>query len=265
VINADGTVEKNLTNHPSQDSNPQWSPDGGRIAFESLREGGNPEVFVMDADGSSPLNVSNDLKRDDGRPRWSPDGSRLVFVKVVGREPDVFLVNLADLNPVNLTNDADIDSAPEWSPDGTRIAYHSVKKRLMNVYVMTIGPNGTSTVNVTDDPIPAGTNTSGQDNFPLWSSDGSKILWTTTRHGPRQEIYVANADGSEPANLTQTPDIEEYGHSWSPDGKKVAFVRLVEGNSEIFVMNSDGTQVVRLTKNPANDVQPLWSPVASTR
>ena len=48
----------NLTNHPAEDSNPSWSPDGTRIAFDSDRDG-NLEIYVMEADGANPINLTN--------------------------------------------------------------------------------------------------------------------------------------------------------------------------------------------------------------
>jgi Tol biopolymer transport system component len=70
VINADGSARVNLTNDPSSDWSPAWSPDGSLIAFQTDREG-NWEIYVMDADGSHPQNLTQN-NADDEMPYWKP-------------------------------------------------------------------------------------------------------------------------------------------------------------------------------------------------
>ena len=84
VINADGSEQENLTQHPARDSHPSWSRDGRKLAFVSRRDG-NSEIYVMNADGSGLRNVtrapSNDLD-----PAWSPDGRAIAFVKMIQKK-----------------------------------------------------------------------------------------------------------------------------------------------------------------------------------
>ena len=80
VVNADGSGERRLTRNTGRDSNPVWSPDGRRIAFES-----NWQLNVMNADGSG----QRRLTRNGGRnfaPAWSPDGQKLAFERRLGRQ-----------------------------------------------------------------------------------------------------------------------------------------------------------------------------------
>jgi len=109
----------------------------------------------------------------------------------------------------------------------------------------------------------------------------TKIAFISNRDG-NWEIYVMNADGSELENLTNNPADDatpswspdgkkiafvsvrdflwDYEPSWSPDGKKIAFWSNRDGNREIYVMNADGSEQRNLTNNPADDVDPSWSP-----
>jgi Tol biopolymer transport system component len=71
VMNADGSGQTNLTNHPALDMDPSWSPDGTRIAFSSTRDDGNGEIYVMNADGSGQTRLTNN-PAPDWYPSWGP-------------------------------------------------------------------------------------------------------------------------------------------------------------------------------------------------
>ncbi|MCK4683280.1 PD40 domain-containing protein, partial [Candidatus Bipolaricaulota bacterium] len=132
------------------------------------------------------------------------------------------------------------------------------------IYVM--NPDGTQPINLTNDL--------SNDRFPVWSPDGTKIAFETTRDG-NSEIYVMDADGSNPRNLTTHPE-SDYFPAWSPDGDVIAFMTdressvplildatpkiMIEFNVEIFVMNADGTGQTNLTEHVAWDGFPSWSP-----
>ena len=87
-----------------------------------------------------------------------------------------------------------------------------------------------------------------------------QIVYETNRDG-NWELYLCNADGSNPVNLTKTPDIDELYPKPSPDGRKICFV-ADEGKGDakirnIYYMNSDGTGRVKVAENGR---EPCWSP-----
>src|SRR5438132_14125627 len=98
---------------------------------------------------------------------------------------------------------------------------------------------------------------------PVYGQAGpsGKIAFTTNRDG-NNEVYVMNADGSNPTNLTQSPAADEFP-AWSPGGDKIAFKSDRDGNGEIYVMNVDGSRPTRLTNKPPDGHYPACSPTRS--
>jgi TolB protein len=87
---------------------------------------------------------------------------------------------------------------------------------------------------------------------------GRRIAFTSSIGPGPSPLYVANADGSGQRWLTLNAWIS--GHVWSPDGRRIAFENLRDGNGDIYVVNADGSGQRRLTRSPARDFAPAWSP-----
>lgn len=208
TMNLDGSDLSQLTYpvNPSdpgdgrnRDDMPDWSPNGTKIVFFSLRDG-NSKIWLMNADGS------NQIKLDlpfgvHAYPRWSPDGNEIVFTSTLAGEGhfDIYKVNVSNpSNPIRLTNSPYTDIEPVWAPDGSKIAFTSNRYHNGEVfYVYIMNSDGSNQRTISDTSL--GTN----QQQPSWSPDGTKIAYTLGNSTPWVEIWSMNSsDGSNKTRLS---------------------------------------------------------------
>jgi len=104
------------TPSPKADSDPAWSPDGSRIAFTSNR-GGNNDIFVMNADGTGQVNLTNSFGADQW-PSWSPDGTQIAFETYRNVKWEIYVMNASDGSGQEPRDDgsSEWNFSPAWSP-----------------------------------------------------------------------------------------------------------------------------------------------------
>jgi TolB protein len=99
--------------------------------------------------------------------------------------------------------------------------------------------------------------------FPVWSSDGRSIAYTSYRRG-FPDIFVSHIyQGTFETPAGGDARVHNWLASWSPDGSRIAFTSNRDGNAELYVMNKDGSALRRLTNHPAVDTTPTWSPAGN--
>jgi TolB protein len=251
VMNPDGTGETNLTDNPSLDTTPAWSPDGTKIAFSSLRTG-DLEIFVMNADGTNPVNLTNSANTDLA-PTWSPDGTKIAFHTFrdagIGLQSEIYVMNANGSGQTNLSQDSDIDVFPSWSPDGTKIAFVRIPVFSSDAEIFVMDPDGTDQANLTNNPA--------SDGNASWSPTASEIAFGSSRDDNFGEVYRMNVDGSGVVRLTNSAG-GDGEPAWSPDGTQIAFTTARDGDLQIYSMNTDGSGQSPLTAPPGRNALSHW-------
>jgi Tol biopolymer transport system component/enterochelin esterase-like enzyme len=233
---------------------------GGVIAFDSERDG-NPELYVMNADGSDQRRLT-EHKFGDYMGDWSPDGSQIVFHSSRDRNEELYILDLKCAGSGSarctrrLTEDPAIDMEPAWSSDGNRIVWEKRILREGDAELAVLDLETRTTQRLTDNNI--------SDFQPDWSTAGAaggeQILFSALLEDNRANLIVINPDGTGRTRLTWTEQ-HDWFPKWSPDGRMIAFASDRDGDEEIFVMNSDGSSHRQLTFNEAVvDTRPRWSP-----
>lgn len=273
TANPDGSQERQLL--PTGAEGPRWSPDGSRIA-----------VFPHDVNGVSAriVNPDNGTYRDLANPapdqlflgcgQWSPDAKRLAC--------EGFGVTDDGLNGIYTIRSSDgggltrITSAPggddcpgDFSPNGNRLVF----QRFTTSALFTVKLNGTDVRQITPN---------SSDAFSIgdcgnWSPLGNVILFSA--HAPsdhRSTVWMVHSDGT---GLRQVPipgcgglisdptTIGCFGATWSPDGRKIVFIRRAAGQNDIYTVRVDGTGLAVVSNTPLDEGgPPSWGthPLIST-
>ena len=256
VMDVDGGNRENLSNHPVDDMDPDWSPDGTKIAFVSNRDLGVDQIYVMDADGTNQIRLTYGPRRKQD-PDWSPDGQEIAFTVHPDWKDDwIPHIAVMDANGNNRERFENHAMQPSWSPDGKQIAFVSGRDGGAEIYV--IGADGQGLKRVTHD-VPSQQN-------PTFSPDGGRIGYWAFQDAGFSHIYVVGADGNNLKRLTQN-QVHHYYPTWSPDGKTIAYASSNNNenffhNAKIHLMTADGKHIKQLSKvREGIDYQPDFSPV----
>lgn len=233
----------NLTNKAGTDNQPVWSPDGSQIAFISDRDGGDIDIWVMDADGANPRRVAR-TPGSDTLGAWSPDGSQIVFSNRNELGESLWLVDVAsgETSALIPMEEGTSDTNPTWSPDGTEIAFYR-SSDTANPILYTISPDGENLNQVTDGIVPA--------IFPVYSPDGQWLVYTAV-NGESQQLTALDRTTNQ---ITPYPDLLGFATSWAATGDLLADTGLTQGPKNTGVVVAD--QIMAISYKRGSDNAPV--------
>jgi len=236
-----------LTPDTTSASDPAFSPDGARLAFVSQRDG-NPEIYVMNADGTGATRITNDPQAD-GRPSFTPDGQALVFQSSrTGGKQQIWTVNVDGTGLTQLTRDS-VNSSPAASPDGQTIAYVSTRNKDSDIWLM--ARDGSNQRQFTRSP-------QQRESEPRFLRDGTLAYLVERREGNRTVQQVMRADLATGATTALTGiDLAIASFAVSPAGDVLALVVNAEPQNR-------RNPTYRVYIQPVSSGTPIPVPTAGT-
>ncbi|PQO47528.1 biopolymer transporter Tol [Blastopirellula marina] len=184
-----------LTTEKGYDAEGAFSKDGTKIAFCSNRDG-DPDLYIMDADGSNVKQLT-DAKGYDGGPFISPNGKWVVFRSDRKQEEflQIYVIGVDGQHETALTDNVGVNWAPYWHPTKPYIIWagadHSQPGRpnydlwLMKYDETADGIKPGKVWRITDSPA--------ADVLPVFSPDGKKLMWTSTRTDDHSsQLFIAD-------------------------------------------------------------------------
>ncbi|MBV8858902.1 MAG: S8 family serine peptidase [Acidobacteria bacterium] len=129
LVNADGSNRRPLNVDMQGATQPDWAPDGQRIAVSY-----NNSIWVSRVGVYDYRQLTQGP--GDSSPRYSPDGSKIVFQSTRDGQPEIYVMNADGSNQTRLTNNVAYDLSPSWSPDGSKIIFTSLREGPAALYSM---------------------------------------------------------------------------------------------------------------------------------
>jgi len=241
---------------------PTIDPTGEWVAFASTMHQRSSDIYIKSRDGRTHTQLTGD-PADDVMPAFSPTGQEVAFASNRGGSWDIYVMPVTGGAAVQVTSDADHELHPTWSPDGRKLAYcrYSSRSGVWEIWVIDIASPGRKQF-------------LAYGMFPHWNPDVARntILFQRARkRGSRYHsvwtIDYVSDEAVRPTEIVSASNAAAINPTWSPDGRRIAFVTVVEPEtqpgghpsmSDVWIVNADGTNRTNLTNGQYANFQPTW-------
>jgi TolB protein len=241
----DGHNVEQVTSSRSISLLPRWSPDGGKLLYNSYKDGG-PKLYMRDMSSGDTRSISARAGLNIGA-AWSPDGRRLALTLSENGNPDIFAIDVRGKIIRRLTNHWSIDVSPTFSPEGDQVAFVSNRSGSPQIYRLDVNRG-------TEERL---TFEGKYCTSPSWSAL-NRIAFVSMDEG-RFDIHAMDPDGGRLRKLTENQGNNE-DPCWSPDGRYVVFSSDREGGYHLYIMTANGQNQRRITFMKGDQTSPSWAP-----
>lgn len=261
LMNPDGSGILRLTDHPTGDYDPVWSPTGEQILFVSHRDGVR-DLFLMNANGGSVEKVFKSTV-DRSEPAWNPDGERFVYLRY--NEATLYIADINKRQEIPVAKVGKFGGYPAWSPDGEMIAFTFSPEApkgpilggdLPGYPLILISPQGKKQKEILPKPQLRLTR-------PAWSPSGAQIAFVESpwAHDEKGTIYVVNPDGSGMKVVVPKGSGADRP-AWSPRGDEIIYNQDVDNQKQLFKITLSNRRIMQITHNGGNWNADWFDPAA---
>lgn len=248
MADADGANSQSLLNSRQPIMSPAWSPDGKRIAYASLEQGGRQRIFIQNWATGKRNELKVPLPGLIGAPAWSPDGKKLAFTITYNGNADIYVLDLGSNDTRQLTNHWAIDTEAAWMPDGKSIIFTSDRGGRPQLYKMS--SSGGAVTRLTFD---------GQENARASISPDGKLVAMVHRVDGNYKIAVMELATGDITVLTPDGVLDE-SPSFAPNGSMIIYATTKGNRATLAFVSADGR--IRQKVTYQDDVrEPAWSPI----
>ncbi len=272
-MDSDGSKEQQITNISDGACQPEWSPDGTKLAFISpcvgkreVYEGA--KIYILDLKNENEITAlpipTNPL--GDFDPAWSPNGEKIAFSSLrPGIDPDskeqlihIFYYDFTDGFLEEVTHTRWKDRYPSWSPDGKQLVF---TRKVATNEIWIVSTNGQYEARFAS-------SAPSHNNYPIWSKDGSMIFYTQQSEDRGLPYFVGKllTEIDSPIEfrippLGLNPISPAAQQNISPDGEWFVYESWPDGtNHDIYISTVNGAQQQRLTNGESFEFGPDWQP-----
>lgn len=241
VMDYDGYNQHQVTNYPSLNLTPRWSPDNSELAFTSYASG-NPQIYLYSLLTNRRISFPT-YKGLNTTPAWSPDGKKIAFCSSMGGTQEIYVSDANGMGLQRLTFSPSVNISPTWNPKtGNEIAFVSDRSGAPQIYIT--NSDGSNLRRL----ITAG----GDAEAPSWSPNGLFIAFSwSVRETGHWDIYIIEIASGRIVQLTHDAGRNEHP-SWAPDGRHLVFESTRTGTRQIWTMLADGSNPHQLTTQGQN-------------